>query len=52
VSAGQKDIGFYEQTFNNIIKENDFMAIIMYPELKNRRQFVHDCWVIAKGTDN
>jgi len=28
------------------------MSIIMYPELKNRRQFVHDCWVIAKGTDN
>ena len=24
----------------------------MYPDLKNRRQFVHDCWVIAKGTDN
>ena len=41
-----------EQTFNNVISGNDFMAIIMYPELQHRRQFVHDCWIIAKGSDN
>mmetsp|Transcript_12333 Transcript_12333/g.19142 ORF Transcript_12333/g.19142 Transcript_12333/m.19142 type:complete len:87 (-) Transcript_12333:2763-3023(-) len=28
------------------------MSIIMYPELKARREFVHDCWTIAKGTEN
>ena len=24
----------------------------MYPELKSRREFVHDAWLIAKYTDN
>jgi len=24
----------------------------MYPELKSRREFVHNCWVIAKATEN
>ena len=28
------------------------MSIIMYPDLKARREFVHDCWLIAKGTEN
>ena len=28
------------------------MSIIMYPELRARREFVHDCWIIAKGTEN
>ena len=28
------------------------MSIVMYPELKSRREFVHNCWVIAKATEN
>jgi len=28
------------------------MSIVMYPDLKNRRKFVHDCWVIAKSCEN
>ena len=24
----------------------------MYPDLKNRREFVHDCWIIAQQTQN
>jgi glutamine phosphoribosylpyrophosphate amidotransferase len=24
----------------------------MYPELKNRRNFIHDCWMIAKAKEN
>lgn len=30
----------------------DFMSIVMYPQLKNRRNFIHDCWLIAKSVDN
>jgi hypothetical protein len=32
-----------------MMDEYDFMSVVMYPELKNRREFVHDCWVIAKA---
>lgn len=28
------------------------MSIVMYPELSKRREFVHDCWIIAKATEN
>ena len=28
------------------------MSVVMYPELKHRREFVHVCWLIAKGTEN
>ena len=28
------------------------MSVVMYPDLKNRREFVHDCWTIAKASDN
>ena len=30
----------------------DFMSIVMYPTLRSRREFVHDCWLIAKETEN
>lgn len=30
----------------------DFMSIVMYPELTSRREFVHDCWNIAKHSEN
>jgi len=30
----------------------DFMSVVMYPDLKNRREFVHDCFLIANETNN
>jgi hypothetical protein len=41
-----------EASFDKMIQEYDFMSIIMYPELQNRREFVHDSWYIAKTTEN
>lgn len=35
-----------------MILKYDFLSVIMYPELKSRREFVHDAWLIAKYTDN
>lgn len=32
--------------------EYDFMSLVMYPELKPRRTFVHLAWQIAKATEN
>ena len=28
------------------------MSVVMYPDLKNRRDFIHDCWLIAKASEN
>lgn len=41
-----------ETKFAQLIAKYDFMSIVMYPDLKNRREFVHDCWSIAKATEN
>ena len=38
--------------FENLMFSYDFMQIVMYPTLKNRREFVHECWVIAKSREN
>ena len=38
--------------FRRISLDYDFMSLIMYPELKKRKEFVHDNWVIAKMTEN
>ena len=35
-----------------MMTEYDFMSVVMYPDLKNRREFIHDCWIIAKSTEN
>jgi len=35
-----------------MIEMYDFMSVVMYPDLKNRREFVHDCWLIAQGKEN
>jgi len=43
---------YLEKTFQKIILEYDFMSIVMYPDLKHRREFVHDCWTIAKACEN
>lgn len=39
-------------TFKKMILDYDFMSLVMYPELKNRREFVHNGWFIAKLTEN
>ena len=41
-----------EMTFKRMIYDYDFMSVVMYPELKKRREFVHDAWLIAKLTEN
>jgi hypothetical protein len=28
------------------------MSLVMYPDLKKRREFVHDSWVVAKMSEN
>ena len=34
--------------FNIMLQKYDFITIVMYQEMRARRDFVHDCWVIAK----
>jgi hypothetical protein len=41
-----------EELFKKIAFNYDFMSIVMYPTLNSRREFVHDCWMIAKATEN
>ena len=41
-----------EEIFKKISMTYDFMSIVMYPTLNSRREFVHDCWMIAKATEN
>ena len=43
---------FMDATFIRMLNEYDFMPVVMYPELKKRREFVHDAWLIAKLTEN
>jgi hypothetical protein len=38
--------------FIKMIEMYDFMSVVMYPDLKNRRDFIHDCWLIAQGKEN
>ena len=38
--------------FRKMITNYDFMSVVMYPELKKRREFVHEAWIIAKMTEN
>ena len=35
-----------------MIQNYDFMSLVMYPQLKNRREFIHDCWIISKASEN
>jgi len=41
-----------QKVFKNMILNYDFMSVVMYPDLKKRREFVHDAWIIAKLTEN
>lgn len=50
-TLGSED-AFLTEVFNKMVNEYDFMNVVMYPNLKNRREFVHDAWVIAKATEN
>jgi len=43
---------YLEAIFRKMILEYDFMSLVMYPELKNRREFVHNAWFVAKMTEN
>ena len=35
-----------------MVNKYDFMSVVMYPDLKCRREFIHDCWTIAKACEN
>jgi hypothetical protein len=48
----QVDIDPLESLFMYMMQEFDFLSIVMYPSLKNRREFVHHCWKIAKAKEN
>lgn len=39
-------------TFKRIIMHYDFMTLVMYADTKKRKEFVHDCWTIAKMVEN
>jgi len=41
-----------ELKFKEMVEKYDFMSVVMYPDLTSRREFVHDCWVIAKASEN
>ena len=41
-----------EDIFMRMLYKNDFMTLIMYPDLEKRRLFVHDAFQIAKMTEN
>ena len=38
--------------FYKMIDKFDFMSLVMYPDLNNRREFIHDCWIIAQSCAN
>ena len=42
----------FDKMFFKIIKTYDFMSVVMYPDLENRRNFVHECFVIALERKN
>ena len=43
---------YMEDAFNNMIKKYDILSVVMYPDLINRKKFVHDAWNIAKLSEN
>jgi hypothetical protein len=48
----QGDLISIDQIFDEIIEKTDFLALVMYPTMRARREFVHRCWIIAKAEDN
>lgn len=51
-NSGDAASVFMEEIFTRMIHDYDFMSLVMYPELKKRREFVHDAWLISKITEN
>jgi cystathionine beta-lyase family protein involved in aluminum resistance len=43
---------FLELCFDNLLNNFEFLSVVMYPDYKNRRHFVHEAWLIAKFTEN
>lgn len=43
---------FLESLFKQMMTNYDFLSVVMYPDMKCRRNFVHDAWLIAKFTEN
>ena len=43
---------FLERVFKKMMLDYDFLSVVMYPDLKCRRNFIHDAWLIAKFTEN
>lgn len=43
---------FLEICFDNLLNQFEFLSVVMYPDYKNRRNFVHEAWLIAKLTEN
>jgi 3'-phosphoadenosine 5'-phosphosulfate sulfotransferase len=41
-----------DQIFDDIIEKTDFLALVMYPTMRARREFVHQWWISAKAEDN
>ena len=37
--------------FIQILKDHDFLSLVMYDFLSPRTKFVHDIWVLAKNTE-
>ena len=37
---------------DRLLDSYDFMTLCMYDKLESRRNFVHDCWTIAKLSEN
>lgn len=35
-----------------MMEDYEFITIVMYPNLSKRRDFVHNCWIIAKEREN
>ena len=48
----QQEMDPLDLSFCKMIDEFDFMSLVMYPDLKNRREFVHECWKIANAMEN
>ena len=48
----EEGVSELDLVFISMVTKYDFMSIVMYPDLKNRREFIHDSWIIAQTTLN
>ena len=47
-----KEQKMMDEICNRIIIKYEFITLVMYPEIQSRKDFVHDCWLIAKLSEN